>query len=286
MEFLLSAAEPGGLEAVPVAAGSAGAGQVSTAVPLTPGAVAWVVDAMSLDALGRPSAVSHARVELDTTGPSLSVAAPFLTAPWPLPARIAGTAEPGARVRLGSGPFVGVAADGSFAVDPQLAPWPQDLEFEAVDRAGNPSWLTVSVVGGIDYRQLPFQQLVVALVLIAAAATTWTGPMIRRRRGPAGGDRSLDPADQGLRRSREPVAAGRPTRIAFDPSGDPARLGRDRGSAGGPPPARDMTFGRQRRGACRTMALPSIRTRGGPCPRSARSAASGSSRTSSATWLP
>ena len=47
-----------------------------------------------------------------------------------------------------------------------------------------------------------------------------------------------------------------------------------------------MTFGRQRRGACRTMALPSIRTRGGPCPRSARSAASGSSRTSSATWPP
>ena len=225
VEYLLSSAPAAGPQAVPLAAGSAGADQVSTEVPLTPGAVAWVVDAMSLDALGRPSAVSHARVELDTTGPTLGVAAPFLTAPWPLPARIAGTAEPGARVRLGTGPFVDVAADGSFAVDPQLAPWPQDLEFEAVDRAGNPSWLTVSVVGGIDYRQLPFQGLVVALVLIAAAASTWTGPRLRRRRGPAVGDRSPDPADRGLRPTREPVADGGQTRIAFDPSGDPSASG-------------------------------------------------------------
>ncbi|HSS35907.1 MAG TPA: hypothetical protein VLR93_06510, partial [Patescibacteria group bacterium] len=225
VEFLLSSAPAAGPQAVPLAAGSARADQVSTEVPLTPGAVAWVVDAMSLDSLGRPSAVSHGRVELDTTGPTLSVATPFLTAPWPLPARIAGTAEPGARVRLGTGPFVGVAADGSFAVGPQLAPWPQDLEFEAIDRAGNPSWLTISVVGGIDYRQLPFQGLVVALVLVAAAATTWTGPMIRRRRGPAVGDRSPDPADRGLPSTRGPVAPGGQTRIALDPSGDPSASG-------------------------------------------------------------
>lgn len=158
---------------------------ISVAAPLPPGSKAWLVEVLTLDGFGRASAVAHARVVQDLTGPQVSVDAPFFSVPWPLSARIGGTTERGARIRLGTGPFVAVGSDGRFAFETPLAPWPQDLEFEAVDAAGNPSWRTISAVGGFDYRVLPFQALVILAVLLGAAATTFGLPAFVRRRSRA-----------------------------------------------------------------------------------------------------
>jgi hypothetical protein len=185
----------------PSTGGSSGRA-ISVSVPLPIGSKAWLVDVLTLDGFGRPSVVAHARVELDTTGPTVAVEAPFLSVPWPFSTRIVGSAEPGARVRLGAGPFSDVGPDGAFAFDPALVPWPQELEIEAVDSAGNPSWRTVSVVGGIDYRRLPLQAMLIVAVLLGAAATTWGVPSILRRR-------------------RWGTAAGPPDRPGLEPSVDP-----------------------------------------------------------------
>ncbi len=185
---------------------------LSVAAPLPPGAKAWLVDVLTLDGFGRPSAVTHARVLQDLLGPKVSVEPPLFSLPWPLSARLAGTAEPGARIRLGTGPFVPVGSDGRFAFETPLAPWPQDLEFEAVDAAGNPSWRTISAVGGFDYRQLPFQALVIVAVLLGAAATTFGLPaFVRRRSGTPVGATDPSPAEpwQPDRAPRDDRAAAR-----------------------------------------------------------------------------
>jgi hypothetical protein len=123
---------------------------------------------------------------------------PFGSLPWPLHGSIRGTAEPGATVALGDGQLVEAADDGTFVLDAVLVPWPQDVVIRAVDSHGNASTTTVSLVGGIDYRQLPWQPLVIGVVLVAALLTTLGVPsLVRRRRAvpaqpSAGGIRSAD----------------------------------------------------------------------------------------------
>lgn len=144
-------------------------------------AAAWRVEALSLNGYGEVSEISVGRVAVDGTGPNVLVDAPFLSAPWPFSAPIRGTTERGTRVRLGGGPFVDAAATGAFELRAQLAPWPQDLVIDAVDAHGNVSSQTLSVIGGIDYRRLPWQALVITAILLGAAITTWRGPAAFRR---------------------------------------------------------------------------------------------------------
>jgi len=170
-----------------------------------PTAGAWDVEAMSLNAYGEPSAIAIGHVAIDRTGPNVVVDPPFLSATWPFSAPIRGVAEPNARVRLGDGPYVKAALNGAFELRSQLAPWPQDLTIQAVDQRGNTTNVTISVVGGIDYRRLPWQAVLITAILLGAAITTWGGPSFLRRRTPgaaAGGPRQI-----GRQRSLD----GRPT---------------------------------------------------------------------------
>ncbi|MEO8228573.1 MAG: hypothetical protein ABI628_02295 [Chloroflexota bacterium] len=144
-------------------------------------AAAWRVEALGLNGFGEVSEISLGRVAVDRAGPNVSVDAPFLSAPWPFSAPIRGTTERGSRVRIGGGPFVETASNGAFVLRAQLAPWPQDLVIEAIDDHGNVSSQALSVVGGVDYRRLPWQAVVITAVLLGAAITTWRGPAGLRR---------------------------------------------------------------------------------------------------------
>jgi hypothetical protein len=162
------------------------ASEVDPGTPVDPAvaptlAAAWRVEALGLNGFGEVSEISVGRVAIDRTGPNVSVDAPFLSAPWPFSAPIRGTTEPGARVRTGGGAFVDAAANGAFELRAQLAPWPQDLVIDAVDAHGNVSSQTLTVVGGLDYRRLPWQALVITAILLGAAITTWRGPAAFRR---------------------------------------------------------------------------------------------------------
>jgi hypothetical protein len=149
------------------------------ALPVSP-AVSWMVTVVGLNALGEPSPMLDGRVELDLVGPSVTVEPPFLSLPWPLSGPIKGRTEPGARLRLAKGSFVEAARDGSFELDAALAPWPQDLTIEALDARGNRATVAVSVVGGVDYRRLPWQGLVIVGVLFGAGITSFGVPLRRR----------------------------------------------------------------------------------------------------------
>jgi hypothetical protein len=73
----------------------------------------------------------------------------------------------------------------------------------ASDAHGNVTTTRVSLVGGIDYRQLPWQPLVIAVVLVAALVTTLGGPSHLRRRRTASA-----PSDaRGVRSADDPVLA-------------------------------------------------------------------------------
>ncbi|MDP9482028.1 MAG: hypothetical protein M3P84_02265, partial [Chloroflexota bacterium] len=144
-------------------------------------AAAWRVEALGINGFGEVSMISVGRVSLDRSGPNVAVDPPFVSAPWPFSAPISGTTERGARVRLAGGTFVDTASNGTFVLRAQLAPWPQDLVIDAIDEHGNVSSQTLSVVGGVDYRRLPWQALVITAILLGAAITTWRGPAALRR---------------------------------------------------------------------------------------------------------
>jgi hypothetical protein len=63
---------------------------------------------------------------------------------------------------------VSVASDGTFAARAEAPPWPTELVVRSVDPLGNEARATVSAVGWLDYRQLPW--LPIAGVLLAAVA--------------------------------------------------------------------------------------------------------------------
>ena len=148
-----------------------GAGSLPAA-PIT----GWQVEAVGVNAYGQVSPLASTRVTLDRTGPNVALSLPLILAPWPFSAPIDGVAEPGARLRLADGPTVEAATNGAFELRAQLAPWPQTLEIHAVDARGNETVRSVSVVGGIDYRQWPWQTILIVVLLLGAALTTWRGP--------------------------------------------------------------------------------------------------------------
>jgi hypothetical protein len=146
----------------------------------------WLVDVAQLDSLGDVAGPVRVAALFDDSPPAVSVAAPFLSPTWPLTATLHGTSEAGAKVRVRSGEPVIADADGSFAIDTPLAPWPQTIEVTATDTFGNATTTTVSAMGGIDVRELPWIAIASASFLLAAVLTSLRGVRRSRPAGAAG----------------------------------------------------------------------------------------------------
>lgn len=86
---------------------------------------------------------------------------------------------------LVNGAAVAVAADGSFAASVLAPPWPTRVVVEAIDRVGNRTTTTMSVVGLLDYRQLPWVPIIVGLTVVAAVALFLFAPRLRPPTGTA-----------------------------------------------------------------------------------------------------
>ncbi len=197
----------------------------------------WTVTFVAVNAWGELSEPIRGVVLRDIRGPALTVTAPFLSAPWPFSARIAGIAEPGTVIHVNGGPPLTTTGRGAFETRLTLAPWPQPVEFRAVDAAGNETVRVVSVIGGLDVRQLPWQ-VILAIVILAAVIG---GTIVEGRRAQArlvaaprtpGGSLGVAHGQRGRRR-RLDVAWGADERddlplpefeeLTSDPSGGPDR---------------------------------------------------------------
>jgi hypothetical protein len=135
----------------------------------------WAVAVATLDAWGNISDPVATTAIYDVTAPTLSLEVPFLSAPWPFDGAVSGTSEPGMTVRLGDAPPVTVDANGSFKIRTRLAPWPQTLAVTAVDPSGNATTTSVSVMGGVDLRQLPWPAIAAVAIIVAVVVSSVRG---------------------------------------------------------------------------------------------------------------
>ena len=78
-------------------------------------------------------------------------------------------------MRLGDGAPVAVDDAGAFEVRSQFAPWPQTIEVTAVDPSGNATTTRVSVMGGVDIRQLPWPAILAVSVIAVVALSSLRG---------------------------------------------------------------------------------------------------------------
>lgn len=134
-----------------------------------------VIHLLGIDSWGEFSRIVEHSVAPEPRSPMLTVAQPFITAPWPFEAELRGMADPGAAVRTDGGAVVIAEPDGSFVVRAQLPPWPQTVTLRTVDARGNEAVRRASFVGGIDYRQLPWQAILAVLVIGAVIVATVRG---------------------------------------------------------------------------------------------------------------
>ena len=124
----------------------------------------WAVAMSQLNDWGEIAPPVAGTVTRDMTGPSLALETPFTSAPWPWEASLHGRSERGVMVSIGDGPPVETDRLGRFVIATQLAPWPQTVEVTAVDPSGNATTATVSVIGGVDYREFPWPAIVAAVL--------------------------------------------------------------------------------------------------------------------------
>lgn len=140
----------------------------------------WLVSVVPINdwgELGRPAVGIVAR---DGRAPLLEMAVPFTTPLWPNEAELTGVAEPGASVFVdGVGPLE-LDRRGRFVMREVLGPWPRTFHLSATDASGNVAELEVTVVGGIDYRQLPLELLLAGVLIVAAVASGIFGSRQRR----------------------------------------------------------------------------------------------------------
>ncbi|MDH4334573.1 MAG: hypothetical protein OEW24_04845 [Chloroflexota bacterium] len=108
--------------------------------------------------------------------PPLQVEAEWASLGFEVP--LHGSTDPAATV-LVNGTAVAVAADGTFTAHAAAPPWPTSVTVEAVDLVGNRTAATLSVVGLIDYRQLPWIQIIVVLTVVAGAGLFLLAPRLR-----------------------------------------------------------------------------------------------------------
>jgi hypothetical protein len=153
----------------------------------------WAIIGASYDDVGEVDASFTFDVRRDVDPPPLTVEAPFISPPWPFAARLAGSTDPGAAVSVDGGATTLADAAGVFTAEVTLPPWPQDLRFVATDRAGNMTTVAISVVGGVDYRGVPWAAVLAVVVIAAVVASGTVGT--RRRRGPLGPGAEVVPGE-------------------------------------------------------------------------------------------
>ena len=141
----------------------------------------WIVTIAQINDWGEIAGPVRGTIVHDISGPSLAVEIPFLSAPWPFAATVHGRSEPGVEIRGGSGGPVVADRRGRFELTTQLAPWPQNVELTAIDESGNATTRQYSLIGGIDYRSLPWPAILAAALLVAAFVSTGRAtPRVRK----------------------------------------------------------------------------------------------------------
>ena len=161
---------------LPVPAGLvAGRDGVSTRVdlgaikPEAEAAAKWSVQVVPINDWGEWGQPVTSVIEGDVVGPKIVVEDPFLSPIWPMSTRLGGHTEAGSTVRIDGSSPMAVDERGGFTVERPLAPWPQTIRVEATDLAGNTSAATFTVIGGIDYRRLPWPGIVTGVLLSSIA---------------------------------------------------------------------------------------------------------------------
>lgn len=140
----------------------------------------WTVTIAQINDWGEVAGPLRGTIVEDSSGPSLTVEAPFLSVPWPLEATVHGRSEPGVEVRGGSGGPVVSDRRGRFELRTQLAPWPQTVELTAIDESGNTTTSQFSLVGGVDYRAFPWPAIVAVSLLLGAVLSAGRGTHVIR----------------------------------------------------------------------------------------------------------
>lgn len=108
---------------------------------------------------------------------------------------VTGSSMPHATVMV-DGLAVAVGADGAFSTRISAPPWPTEIEIGATDPLGNVRRLTVSGIGWLDYRQLPWIPIAATLLAVAAAILYLRVPrtaLLPRRADDDGTLEELDP---------------------------------------------------------------------------------------------
>lgn len=201
--------EPPGSSALEVLEGVAGdpfERRIVTRVPVPPGAESgldggptrvslgpagasdgrWLVALVPVDDVGEVGWPVIRFVVRDEDAPALEVPVPFMSPVWPAQAELAGVAEPGATVRVDGGAPLALDGRGRFTFRASLAPWPQTFRVTATDAVGNSTTRDLSVVGGLDYRQVPLDAVLAGLLLVAAVLGGLFGSRRLRGAGPRG----------------------------------------------------------------------------------------------------
>jgi hypothetical protein len=140
----------------------------------------WSVGLVAVNDWGEIGDPVAGLIVRDAIGPFLNLEPPFITPVWPLPAALPGAAEPGATVEVeGIGP---IESDrrGRFTIETPLAPWPQTLRIVATDPSGNDTVREVSVIGGVDYRRFPWEQIAAIILLAVVGLSGFVGSRWRR----------------------------------------------------------------------------------------------------------
>ncbi|HYH93609.1 MAG TPA: hypothetical protein VD763_10650 [Candidatus Saccharimonadales bacterium] len=143
----------------------------------------WAVTVVPINDWGEVGPPARGPVARDLIGPSLTLDVPGTTPIWPFAARLTGSSDPGTVVTVEGIGEMTLDRRGRFAFEAPLAPWPQTLRVTSVDGSGNVTQRELSVIGGIDYRKLPWPAIVAAGLI----ALVFVSGVIGSRRTRAGG---------------------------------------------------------------------------------------------------
>jgi hypothetical protein len=108
-------------------------------------------------------------------------------APFSFSVPVRGRTDPGATVVVDGVP-VAVRADGSFDAQVQAGLFPRDVRIGVTDPVGNSTQHTLSVVGFVDFRRLPWIPVVAVLTVLAGGVLYLRAPRARRPAARGAGD--------------------------------------------------------------------------------------------------
>jgi hypothetical protein len=182
----------------------------------------WVVTVVPINDWGEPGRPVTSAVTRDVIGPTLTLEVPGTTPVWPFAAQLGGISDPGTIVTVEGSGDVTLDRRGRFTYAATLAPWPQTIRIRAVDPSGNVTIREVSLIGGIDYRRLPWDAIVAAALLAIVAISGVIGTRRGQRRSALLGQAATAFAGNGAgawRASRLPLDEGPVAEIEDLPPG-------------------------------------------------------------------